>query len=104
MFINCSCIETILRSGNFKALEYFLNELNKRGIKFRETLSVAINNIQKSLEDLHNKYRFDESEFQKVSPAFQWAQSMSHIYIQINMILLDVLRLKMKQLIYTRTS
>jgi hypothetical protein len=60
-----------------------VNELNKRGIKFRETLTVAINNIQKSLEDLHNKFRFDDSEFQKVSPAFQWAQSLKDVYIQI---------------------
>jgi hypothetical protein len=43
------CIETLLRSGNFKSLEFFLNELNKRNIKFRETLSVAINNLQKKL-------------------------------------------------------
>lgn len=78
-----SCVESLLRSGNFKALEYFLNELNKRNIKFRETLSVSINNLQKKLEDLHNKFRFDESDFQMVSPAFQWAQSMHHIYIEV---------------------
>jgi hypothetical protein len=77
------CIETLLRSGNFKSLEYFLNELNKRNIKFRETLSVAINNVQKKLEDLHNKFRFDESDFQLVVPAVQWAQSMHHVYLEI---------------------
>ena len=77
------CVETLLRSGNFKALEFFLNELNKRNIKFRETLSVAINNVQKKLEDLHNKFRFDELDFQVVAPAFQWAQSMNHVFIEI---------------------
>jgi hypothetical protein len=77
------CVETLLRSGSFKALEFFLNELNKRNIKFRETLSVAINNLQKKLEDLHNKFRFDESDFQRVTPAFQWAQSMNHIFLEI---------------------
>lgn len=77
------CVETLLRSGNFKALEYFLNELNKRNLKFRESLSVAINNLQKKLEDLHNKFRFDESDFQIVAPAFQWAQSMNHLYLEI---------------------
>jgi hypothetical protein len=44
---------------------------------------VAINNIQKKLEDLHNKFRFDESDFQRVTPAFQWAQSMNHIFLEI---------------------
>jgi hypothetical protein len=72
-----------LKTGNFKALEYFVMELNKRDIKFRDTLTVAINNIQKNLEDLHNKFRFDDSEFQKVSPAFQWAQSLNHVFILI---------------------
>jgi len=82
-FLTSRCVELLLRSGNFVALEYFLNELNKRGIKFRETLSVAINNVQRKLEDLHNKFRFDEADFQIVAPAFQWAQSMNQIFIEI---------------------
>jgi len=76
-------VELLLKSGNFLSLEAFLNELNNRGIKFRESLSLAINNIQKKLEDLHNKFKFDESDFQRVTPAFQWAQSMSHIFLEI---------------------
>lgn len=39
--------------------------------------------MQKKLEDLHNKFRFEDSDFQVVSPAFQWTQSMTNIYIQI---------------------
>lgn len=58
-------------------------EINRRGIKFRDALNIAINNVQRKLEDLHNKFRFEESDFQKVSPAFQWAQSMNHVFIQI---------------------
>lgn len=73
----------LVKSGNFKVLDYFLVELNKRGIKFRDALNIAINNVQKKLEDLHNKFRFEDSDFQRVSPAFQWAQSMTHVYIEI---------------------
>jgi len=73
----------LVKSGNFKVLDYLLLELNKRGVKFRDALNIAINNVQKKLEDLHNKFRFEDSDFQRVSPAFQWAQSMTHIYIQI---------------------
>ncbi len=72
-----------MKSGNFKVLDYFLVELNKRGIKFRDALNNAINNVQKKLEDLHNKFRFEDIDFQRVSPAFQWAQSMTHVYIEI---------------------
>lgn len=77
------CIETLLKFGHLKALEYFVNELNQRGIKFRETLSSTINNMQKRLEDVHNKFRFDEADFQLVTPAFQWAQSMNHVFLEI---------------------
>jgi len=73
----------LVKSGNFKVLDYFLVELNKRGIKFREALNIAINNVQKKLEDFHNKFKFEDTDFQKVSPAFQWAQSMTHVYLEI---------------------
>lgn len=72
-----------MKGGKFNALEYYLNELNQRGIRFRETLNVAINNLQKKLEDIHNKFRFDDNDFQRVRPAFQWAQSMTHVHIEI---------------------
>ena len=73
----------LVKSGNFKTLDYFLVEINRRGIKFRDALNIAINNVQRKLEDIHNKFRFEDSDFQVVSPAFQWAQSMNDIYIQI---------------------
>ena len=64
-------------------MDYFLVEINRRGIKFQDALNNAINNVKRKLEDIHNKFRFEENDFQKVSPAFQWAQSMTHVYIQI---------------------
>ncbi len=73
----------LVKTGKFKVLEYLIVELNKRGVKFRDALNIAINNVQKKLEDLGNKFKFEDSDFQVVSPAFQWAQSMQHIYIQI---------------------
>jgi hypothetical protein len=82
-FIKLSCIELLLKTAHFKTLDFYLNELNKQGIKYRETLNLAIDNIQKNLEVLHNKFKFDDSEFREVSPAFQWAQSKEDIFIQI---------------------
>jgi hypothetical protein len=80
---NSRCIDQLVKTGNFKSLDYFLMEINRRGIKFRDALNNAINNVQRKLEDLHNKFRFEDSDFQVVSPAFQWAQSMNHVFIQI---------------------
>ena len=49
------------------ASSIFISKL-EAGIKFRETLSSTINNIQRRIADLHNKFRFDESDFQKATP------------------------------------
>lgn len=73
----------MLKSGETQVLEFLVQELNKRGIRYKESLTGAINRIHKHLEDIYNKHRFDDNDFQQVSPAFQWAQSLTHIYIQI---------------------
>jgi hypothetical protein len=77
------CLETLLKHGKFTSLEYFLNELSKRGIKFRESLNSAMTHIERRIEELHNRYRFDDEDYQVVSPAFQWAQSLDTIFLQI---------------------
>jgi hypothetical protein len=38
--------------------------MKTREVKFRETLKIAINKLQRRNEELHNKFRFDENEFQ----------------------------------------
>ena len=41
----------------------FFDELSKRGVKFRENLRRSVNTLTKKLEDLHNRFRFEESDF-----------------------------------------
>ena len=78
-----NCIESLLRTSNYKTLETYVKLLNSNGIRFRENLSNIINTLQKKLEDIMNKYKFDENDYQIVSPAFQWAQSLSTIFIEV---------------------
>ena len=78
-----NCIESLLRTSNYKTLETYVKLLNSNGIRFRENLSNTINSLQKKLEDIMNKYKFDENDYQIVSPAFQWAQSLSTIFIEV---------------------
>ena len=78
-----NCIESLLRTSNYKTLEKYVKLLNSNGIRFRENLSNTINSLQKKLEDIMNKYKFDENDYQIVSPAFQWAQSLSTIFIEV---------------------
>ena len=77
------CIEYLLKTSNYNALETYVTKLNDAGVKFRETLSNSINSIEKQLTDIYNKYKFTKKEYQKVIPAVQWAQNMSDIFLEV---------------------
>ena len=77
------CIEYLLKTSNYKALEAYVTKLNDEGIKFRETLSNSINSIEKQLKDIYNKYKYTKNEYQKVIPAVQWAQNMTDIFLEV---------------------
>ena len=78
-----ACVDVLVKSAKFEALEYYLSELGKHGIKYRESLQMSVNTLKKNFDDLHNKHRFDEVEYQTVFPAFQWAQSLNEVFIEI---------------------
>ena len=77
------CIEYLLKTSNYNALEAYVTKLNDEGIKFRETLSNSINSIEKELNEIYNKYKYKKEEYQKVIPAVQWAQNMSHVFLEV---------------------
>ena len=77
------CIEHLLKTSNYNALEAYVILLNDEGIKFRETLTNSINSIEKQLTDIYNKYKYTKKEYQKVVPAVQWAQNMSDIFLEV---------------------
>ena len=77
------CIEYLLKTSNYNALETYVTNLNDAGIKFRETLSNSINSIERQLNDIYNKYKYTKKEYQKVIPAVQWAQSMTEIFLEV---------------------
>ncbi len=78
-----SCITSLINSGSFISLDYFLSELSSKGIPYRETLSLSISNIETKLNSLFNKYRFTETDYQKVIPSFQWAQNLQNVFIEV---------------------
>ena len=78
-----SCIDILVKNGKLEELDYYLNELAKKGIQYREILSVSINTMKKQLDEIHNKHRFEVKEYQTISPAFKWAQSLEDIFIEI---------------------
>ena len=77
------CIEVLVKNGRLEALDYFLDELDKRKIDYRRSLSYSINSIKKELEDVNIKYRYQKIEYKNIYPASQWAQSLDNIYVEI---------------------
>lgn len=77
------CIDILLKTGNFESAKYFMDQLIINKVKFRDALKKTVNNIEINMKELYNKYRFEEEDFQTVSPVIQWAQSMDHIYINV---------------------
>ena len=78
-----SCIDILVKNGKLEELDYYLNELAKKGIQYRENLSLSINTMKKALDEINNKHRFEKKEYQTISPAFKWAQSLDDIFIEI---------------------
>ena len=78
-----SCIDIFVKNGKLDELDYYLNELAKKGVQYRENLSLSINTMKKQLDEIHNKHRFEVKEYQTISPAFKWAQSLEDIFIEI---------------------
>ena len=77
------CIDILVKNGKLLALDFYLTELGKRGVSYRENLEMSINTLKKALDDIHNKHRFDQIQYQTVFPAFQWAQSLNEIFLEI---------------------
>ena len=77
------CLELLLTKGLKEEAEILMIELNKRGIKFTDHLRTATNNIIQKAKSIYNQYRFDESDYVTVFPAFEWAQSLDRVFINI---------------------
>ena len=78
-----SCIDILIKNGKLEELDYYLNELAKEGVDYRENLSLSINTMKKALDEINNKHRFEKKEYQVVYPAFKWAQSLEDIFLEI---------------------
>ena len=76
-------IEKLLLSSHYKALQHYVEELNERGIKFRESLSSAINKIKNQYDEILSEYDNIGKDTLVAVPAFQWAQSMDKIFIEV---------------------
>ena len=83
VFKSSNCIDTLINYGKTEVLDTFLNLLSKKKIKYREDLEMSISKMRKQIDEVHNKHKYDETDFQEIFPASQWAQSLDDIFIEI---------------------
>ena len=77
------CIKLLTDTAHLELLDFYLTQLHKRRISFRQTLQSSINRISSTLDSIVLKHRYEQIHYQTIYPAFQWAQSRNNIFIEI---------------------
>ena len=54
-----SCIDTLLKYCKIQALDLYLNELSKMGIKYKENLEISLNTILTQIDEVYNKHKYN---------------------------------------------
>ena len=78
-----SCIDTLVKYAKIPVLDYYLNELCNMGIEYKENLEISLNTILTQINDVYNKHKYSETQYQTVFPASKWAQSMDEVFIEV---------------------
>jgi len=78
-----SCIDTLIKYAKIPVLDFYLNELCNMGIEYKENLEISLNTILTQINDVYNKHKYSETQYQTVFPASKWAQSMDEVFIEV---------------------
>jgi hypothetical protein len=78
-----SCIDTLVKYVKIPVLDFYLNELSRRGLQYKENLEISLNTMFTQINDVYNKHKYSEKDYQDVFPASKWAQSLDEIFIEV---------------------
>ena len=78
-----SCIDTLIKYAKIPVLDFYLNELCNMGVEYKENLEISLNTIITQINDVYNKHKYSETQYQTVFPASKWAQSMDEVFIEV---------------------
>ena len=78
-----SCIDTLIKYAKIPVLDFYLNELCNMGVEYKENLEISLNTILTQINDVYNKHKYSETQYQSVFPASKWAQSMDEVFIEV---------------------
>jgi hypothetical protein len=72
-----------MKYGKIEVLDFYLNELSKRGKEYKENLEISLNTMLTQINDVYNKHKYSSNDYQEVFPASKWAQSLDEIFIEV---------------------
>ena len=78
-----SCIDTLVKYAKIPVLDFYLNELCNMGVEYKENLEISLNTVLTQINDVYNKHKYSETQYQTVFPASKWAQSMDEVFIEV---------------------
>ena len=78
-----SCIDLLISKGKLSSLDKYLSLLKLNNINFKDSLLSSINKFKKKISDINTKFKYNEKDYQIISPSFKWAQSLNEIFIEI---------------------
>ena len=78
-----SCIDSLVKYCKIPALDFYITELSKSGLKYKENLEISLNTMFTQINDVHNKHKYSLGDYQDVFPASKWAQNLDEIFIEI---------------------
>ena len=78
-----SCIDSLVKFCKIPVLDFYITELSKRGLKYKENLEISLNTMFTQINDVHNKHKYSPEDYQDVFPASKWAQNLDEIFIEI---------------------
>ena len=78
-----SCIDAFIKFCKIPILDYYLTELSKLGIKYKENVEISLNTLLTQVNEVYNRHKYSEDDYQKVIPASRWAQNMNEVFIEI---------------------
>ena len=78
-----SCIDALVKFCKIPVLNYYLKQLSKTGIQYKENLEISLNTMFTQINDVDNKHKFAPGDYQDVIPASRWAQNLDEIFIEI---------------------
>ena len=78
-----SCIDALVKFCKIPVLNYYLNQLSKSGIQYKENLEISLNTMFTQINDVDNKHKYAPGDYQDVIPASRWAQNLDEVFIEI---------------------